>query len=74
MFGKRLLKEVKKSRKSIAPQKGHMKIVAPPDRRYSTWIGGSILANLATFPNMWCSYSRYMEEGMAAVHKTFFSA
>ena len=26
-----------------------IKIYAPPERKYSTWIGGSILAGLSTF-------------------------
>jgi hypothetical protein len=26
-----------------------IKIVAPPERKYSVWIGGSILASLSTF-------------------------
>jgi hypothetical protein len=26
-----------------------VKIVAPPERKYSVWIGGSILASLSTF-------------------------
>ena len=44
-FGDRLLNEVKK----IALKDIKIKIYAPPERKYSTWIGGSILANLATF-------------------------
>ena len=26
--------------------------IAPPERKYSAWIGGSILASLSTFQNM----------------------
>jgi hypothetical protein len=32
-----------------------VKIVAPPERKYSVWIGGSILASLSTFQQMWIS-------------------
>jgi hypothetical protein len=32
-----------------------IKIVAPPERKYSVWIGGSILASLSTFQQMWVS-------------------
>ncbi|KAJ7663021.1 actin family [Mycena rosella] len=32
-----------------------VKIVAPPDRKYSTWIGGSILASLSSFRDRCCS-------------------
>ena len=27
-----------------------IKIIAPPERKYSVWIGGSILASLIYFP------------------------
>lgn len=30
-----------------------VKIAAPPERKYSCWIGGSILASLSTFQQMW---------------------
>merc|ERR1712212_698468 len=29
-----------------------IKIIAPPERKYSVWIGGSILASLSTFQSM----------------------
>ena len=44
-FGDRLLSEVKK----LAVKDMRIKIFAPPERKYSTWIGGSILAGLSTF-------------------------
>jgi len=44
-LGDRLLSEVRK----LAPRDTKIKIWAPPDRINSTWIGGSILASLATF-------------------------
>lgn len=44
-FGDRLLSEVKR----LAVKDMRIKIFAPPERKYSTWIGGSILAGLSTF-------------------------
>lgn len=44
-FGDRLLHEVQR----LAVKDMHIKIFAPPERKYSTWIGGSILAGLSTF-------------------------
>lgn len=44
-FGDRLLHEVQK----LAVKDMRIKIWAPPERKYSTWIGGSILAGLSTF-------------------------
>jgi hypothetical protein len=44
-FGDRLLSEVQR----VAVKDMRIKIFAPPERKYSTWIGGSILAGLSTF-------------------------
>ena len=46
-----------------------VKIVAPPDRKYSVWIGGSILASLSTFQQMWIAKSEYDESGPPIVHR-----
>ncbi|CAM9021135.1 unnamed protein product [Wickerhamomyces anomalus] len=35
---------------ALAPSSMKVKIIAPPERKYSVWIGGSILASLSTFP------------------------
>jgi actin-related protein len=32
-----------------------LQVVAPPERKYSVWIGGSILASLSTFQQVRCS-------------------
>merc|ERR1711962_627378 len=34
---------------ALAPATMKIKIIAPPERKYSVWIGGSILASLSTF-------------------------
>ncbi|KAK1385999.1 hypothetical protein POM88_023734 [Heracleum sosnowskyi] len=34
---------------ALAPSSMKIKVVAPPERKYSLWIGGSILASLSTF-------------------------
>merc|ERR1711964_531333 len=48
---KRLTKELT----ALAPAAVKVKIVAPPERKYSVWIGGSILSSLSTFQEMWIS-------------------
>ncbi len=40
-----------------APSSMKVKVVAPPERKYSVWIGGSILASLSTFQQMWIAKS-----------------
>merc|ERR1712080_164137 len=34
---------------ALAPSTMKIKIIAPPERKYSVWIGGSILTSLSTF-------------------------
>merc|ERR1711981_601481 len=52
-----------------APGTMTIKIVAPPERKYSVWIGGSILASLSTFEEMWVSKEEYDESGPSIVHR-----
>lgn len=47
-------------------------IIAPPERKYSVWIGGSILASLSTFQQMWISKPEYDEAGPSIVHRKCF--
>jgi len=44
-LAERLTKEVT----ALAPSTTKIKIVAPPEHKYSVWIGGSILTSLSTF-------------------------
>jgi len=64
----RLTKEIT----SLAPSTMKIKVVAPPERKYSVWIGGSILASLSTFQQMWISKGEYDESGPSIVHRKCF--
>lgn len=57
---------------NLAPNAMKVKIIAPPERKYSVWIGGSILASLSTFQNMWISKQEYDESGPSIVHRKCF--
>ena len=63
---------LQKEIKALAPQSMKIKIVAPPERKYSVWIGGSILASLSTFQQMWISKQEYDESGPQIVHRKCF--
>jgi actin len=65
---KRLTKEIT----ALAPAAVKVKIVAPPERKYSVWIGGSILSSLSTFQEMWISKDEYDESGPSIVHRKCF--
>ncbi|GAA29609.2 Actin-3 [Clonorchis sinensis] len=57
---------------ALAPSTMKIRIVAPAERKYSVWIGGSILASLTTFQQMWISKQEYDECGPAIVHRKCF--
>jgi len=60
---------MKKEVSALAPNSMSIKIVAPPERKYSVWIGGSILASLSTFEDMWITKAEYDEAGPPIVHR-----
>jgi actin, other eukaryote len=56
----------------LAPSSVKIKVIAPPERQYSVWIGGSILSSLSTFQQMWVSRSDYDEMGPQVVHVSYY--
>jgi actin beta/gamma 1 len=67
-IAERLTKEMT----ALAPATMRIKVVAPPERKYSVWIGGSILSSLSTFQSMWISKEEYDESGPSIVHRKCF--
>ena len=67
-IAERMTKEIT----ALAPSTMKIKVVAPPERKYSVWIGGSILASLSTFQQMWISKAEYDEAGPSIVHRKCF--
>ncbi len=57
---------------ALAPTSMRIKIIAPPERKYSVWIGGSILGSLSTFQQMWITKQEYDEAGPSIVHRKCF--
>lgn len=64
-FGDRMLYEVR----SRSPAHTRIRISAPPERLHSCYVGGSILASLATFKSMWVSRAEYEEHGNNILHR-----
>lgn len=66
-FAERLTKEVQK----LAPQnvRSKIKVIAVPERRYSAWLGGSILSSSSEFSRMWITKEEYQEDGPSIVHR-----
>jgi len=67
-IGERMTRELT----ALAPATMRIKVVVPAERRYSVWIGGSILASLTTFQQMWISRQEYDESGPTIVHRKCF--
>jgi len=57
----------------LAPPTMKIKIIAPPERKYSVWIGGSILASLSSFDACWVTKAEYDECGTHIIHRKCFS-
>uniref|UniRef100_A0A2K6PBL8 Actin n=4 Tax=Euarchontoglires TaxID=314146 RepID=A0A2K6PBL8_RHIRO len=57
---------------ALAPSMMKIKIIAPPERKYSVWIGGSILASLSTFQQIWISKQEYDKSGPSIIHRKCF--
>ncbi len=53
----------------LVPDTTEVKIISPPERRYSVWIGGSILSSLKTFNKLWVTKKEYKEVGPSAVYR-----
>jgi actin, other eukaryote len=67
-IAERLTKEIT----ALAPPTMKIKVVAPPERKYSVWIGGSILSSLSTFQQMWITKEEYDDSGPGIVHRKCF--
>eukprot|EP01053_Blabericola_migrator_P007598 Blabericola_migrator_1__7597@NODE_3883_length_1451_cov_2426_415462_g2403_i0_p1_GENE_NODE_3883_length_1451_cov_2426_415462_g2403_i0NODE_3883_length_1451_cov_2426_415462_g2403_i0_p1_ORF_typecomplete_len378_score71_97Actin/PF00022_19/7_9e135MreB_Mbl/PF06723_13/3_9e07Actin_micro/PF17003_5/0_18_NODE_3883_length_1451_cov_2426_415462_g2403_i02161349 len=64
-IGERMTKELTE----LAPSTMQIKVIAPPERKFSVWIGGSILSSLSTFQSMWITRDEYDESGPSIVHR-----
>lgn len=57
-FGNRLLREFEE----LTHRRSTIKIWAPPERKYTAWIGGSILSGLSTFQRIVVTKSQWQED------------
>lgn len=69
-FRDRLNKELQKLTPSSTS--GKIKVIAFPERKYASWIGGSILSSLSNFQYLWITKGEYDDVGAQIVHKKCF--
>lgn len=55
--------------RALVPRPIRVKILAPPERKFLSWIGGSILGSLSTFQQQWITQEMYQEVGPGIVHR-----
>ena len=67
-FDKRVQKEIS----ALTRGSTEINVVSPPESEHSAWIGGSILASLSTFQQMWINREEYEEFGPSIVHRKCF--
>ncbi|XP_073511491.1 actin, cytoplasmic-like [Phyllobates terribilis] len=56
--------------RTLAPETVEVEVIAPSDRKFSVWIGGSVLTSLESFKEMWITSKDYSEFGSAIIHRT----
>ena len=57
----------------LAPTTRVKAVTLPPsDRLFAVWIGGSLLASLSSFQNLWITKKDYEESGAQIIHKNCF--
>jgi len=63
---------LQKELQALVPPSARVKVIAPQERKYAVWIGGSILASLPTFDPMWVTLDDYKEQGASVIHRRCF--
>ncbi|KAL0229746.1 hypothetical protein PCE1_003312 [Barthelona sp. PCE] len=63
---------VERSVAALAPAAMKIKVFAPEERRYSVWLGGSVVSHLNSFNSMWITREEYEESGASIVHRKCF--
>ena len=66
-FKQRLTREIKEQ----IPDSVDVRIISPPERMYSVWIGGSILGSLKSMSKMWVTRRDFKEMGPEVIHRCF---
>jgi actin-related protein len=67
-----LTDRMEKEIKLIAPSTMDIKLIAPPERKYSAFVGGSKFASHPSFQQMWFSKKEFDECGKSIVHRKCF--
>jgi actin len=64
-FPERIEREIVK----LAPPTMEIKVIAPANRKFGAWIGGSVLSSLSTFPQLVVGRVEYDDVGSEIIHR-----
>ncbi|XP_064644333.1 actin, clone 302-like [Lineus longissimus] len=64
-----IAERMQKELNNLAPAALTVNVVAPAGRKYSAWLGGSILASLSNFDDYWITKREYDEFGPSIVNR-----
>ncbi|KAM9822589.1 actin, cytoplasmic-like isoform 1-T1 [Syngnathus typhle] len=64
-----IAKRMQKEMNTLAPPNTNIKVIATAERKYSVWIGGSLLVTFPTFQERWVTKDDYNEFGASVVHR-----
>ena len=53
---------------TLIPKSIKVKILSPPESKYSVWIGGSSMSSLSSSQEIWITKDEYDEFGPGIVH------
>ena len=67
-----IVERMQKEITALAPPTMRTRIYVRPERQYSVFFGGSVLASLSTFEQMCIRKQEYDETGPAIVHRKCF--
>jgi actin-related protein len=62
-----LVRRLEKELSTLAPRQGRISVQAPKDRKFSVWIGGSILASMPSFEEMAVLRNEWDEYGVSII-------
>lgn len=72
MYSKGFPERLNRDLSARIPASMRLKLIAPngsTERRFGAWIGGSILASIGTFQQMWISHQEYNEGGKSQIDR-----
>ena len=56
-------------RRLLTSRKLTVRVISPPERKYSVWIGGSILSSLESFQSLWVTREEFETIGVEVIHQ-----